>query len=81
MEGAPAFIPHVKAGKLKAIAVTGDRRLQALPSVPTFAESGFPAIGLTWVAVVAPVATPAAAIARLNQEFVRVMMLPEVKAA
>jgi tripartite-type tricarboxylate transporter receptor subunit TctC len=81
MEGAPALIPHVKAGKLKAIAVSGDRRLQALPSVPTFAESGFPAMGLTWVAVVAPAATPATAIARLNQEFVRVMTLPEVKAA
>lgn len=81
MEGAPALIPHVKAGKLKAIAVTGDRRLLALPSVPTFAEAGYPAIGLTWVAIVAPAGTPAAAIARLNQEFVRAMTHPEMKAA
>ena len=81
MEGVPAFMPHVKSGKLKAIAVTGDRRLQALPNVPTFAENGFPAIGLTWVAVVAPAGTPTAAISRLNQEFVRALTLPDMKAA
>jgi tripartite-type tricarboxylate transporter receptor subunit TctC len=81
MEGVPALVPHVKSGALKAIAVTGDRRLAALPNTPSFAELGYPAIGLTWVAVVAPAGTPQAAITRLNEEFVRAMTLPDVKAA
>ena len=81
MEGVPALLPHVKAGKLKALAVTGDRRLVALPDLPTFAEAGVPGIGLTWVGLVAPAGTPAAAIERLNRELVRALQSPEIKAA
>jgi tripartite-type tricarboxylate transporter receptor subunit TctC len=81
MEGVPALLPHVKAGKLKALAVTGDRRLAALPDLPTFAEAGVPGIGMTWVGLVAPAGTPAAAIERLNREVVRVLQSPEIKAA
>ena len=81
MEGVPALLPHVKACKLKALAVTGDRRLVALPDLPTFAEAGVPGIGLTWVGLVAPAGTPAAAIERLNRELVRALQSPEIKAA
>ena len=73
IEGAPALVPHVKAGKLKALAVTGDKRLVQLPQVPTFAESDVPGIGLSWVGLVAPAGTPEAATARLNREVVRIL--------
>ena len=81
MEGVPALAPHVKAGKLKALAVTGDQRLVALPDVPTFAEAGVPGIGLTWVGLVAPAATPPQAIERLHREIARIVLMPEVKAS
>jgi len=77
MEGVPALLPHVKAGKLKPLAVTGDRRLVALPDVPNFAEAGVPGIGMTWFGLVAPAGTPPAAIDRLNREVVRVLRAPE----
>lgn len=81
MEGAPALIPHVKAGKLKPLAVTGDRRLVELPDVPTFAQAGVPGIGLTWVALFAPAGTPQAAVERLHREVVQVLQSAEVRAA
>lgn len=80
MEGVPPLLPHVRSGKLKAIAVTGNRRLIVLPGTPTFAESGYPGIGLTWVAAIAAARTPEATVARLNEEFVRAITRPDVKA-
>jgi tripartite-type tricarboxylate transporter receptor subunit TctC len=58
MEGTSATVPLVQAGKLRAIAVTGEKRLAALPDVPTFAEAGIAGIGLAWVGIVAPAGTP-----------------------
>jgi tripartite-type tricarboxylate transporter receptor subunit TctC len=81
MEGAPALIPHVKAGRLKPLAVTGDRRLLELPDVPTFAEAGVPGIGLTWVALFAPAGTPPAAVARLHREVAAVLNAADLRAA
>lgn len=79
IEGAPMLIPHVKSGKLKALAVTGDRRLVLLPQVPTFGEAGVPGMGLSWVGLIAPAGTPSAAIARLNQEAVRILSRDDVR--
>jgi tripartite-type tricarboxylate transporter receptor subunit TctC len=75
-----AVIQHVKAGKLRALAVTGDKRSPVLPDVPTIAESALPdfeAVG--WFGVVAPAATPREIIARLNAEIVRGLAAADVR--
>jgi len=72
--------PHVKGGKLRAIVVTGDKRSNAMPDVPTLAEEGFPGFSaLAWWGVFAPAGTPKPIIERLNAEFARVMKEPELK--
>jgi tripartite-type tricarboxylate transporter receptor subunit TctC len=79
--GAPALlVPHVKSGKLKAIAVTSSNRLEDLPAVPTLAESGFGDVlgGSGWFGIVAPVGTPAAVVNRFNQEVNGALKSPEV---
>jgi len=68
---APA-IPHIKGGKLRALGVTGKRRVAVLPDVPTLAESGLPEFEtLQWYGVVAPAGTPAAVIAKLHAELLK----------
>ena len=65
-----AALPHIKAGKLKAFAVTSPKRLNNLPEVPTLAESGLTGYDSTgWFGLVAPTGTPAAIIQRLHTEF------------
>lgn len=76
-----AIMPFVKTGKVRALAVTAPERLEALPSVPTLRESGYPDLQLTnWIGLVAPSATPATVIARLNSEVVRSLNNAEVQA-
>ncbi len=63
---APPFMPHIQAGKLRVLAVTGKQRLPSLPDVPTTAEAGLPKVDATsWFALFAPAATPKAAIDKL----------------
>ena len=79
--GAPALlVPHVKAGKLKALAVTSSKRLEDMPTVPTLAESGFSDVlgGSGWFGFVAPVGTPPAIVARFNEEMNKALRSPEV---
>lgn len=77
---APSAIPHVKTGRLKAIAVTSGKRSAVLPDLPTIAESGVPGYGVDgWVGMFAPAKTPKPIIDRLYQEVVKVLQLPEVK--
>jgi tripartite-type tricarboxylate transporter receptor subunit TctC len=75
---------QVKAGKLKGIAVTGLKRVEALPEVPTVAESGIPALKnfnvQSWVGIMAPLHTPKAVIDTLNHELVRSLATADVKA-
>lgn len=62
----PTYLPHVKAGKLRALAITGPARTPDLPEVPTMAEAGFPAIDAqAWFAILVPAATPRDTIAAL----------------
>jgi tripartite-type tricarboxylate transporter receptor subunit TctC len=65
----PSSLAQIKAGKLRAIAVTSSQRAPALPDIPTIAESGLPGFEATsWFGVVAPAGTPPAIISRLNAE-------------
>src|SRR5262245_16125183 len=79
--GIPAAAPHIKAGKLRALAVLAPARSAALPDVPTAAESGLPAFEVTtWYGVLAPAATPRPIVHRLNRELVKIMHSAELKA-
>lgn len=77
--GAPAVLPHVRSGRLRALAVSSPQRIASLPDVPTVAESGYPGFEADqWYGVVAPAGTPAAVVARLNAEINKALALPEV---
>jgi tripartite-type tricarboxylate transporter receptor subunit TctC len=78
--GMSSVMPHLKAGKLRPLAVTGAQRSPAVPEVPTIAESGFPGFEATaWYGVLAPAGTPQPVVIRLHDEIVRVLKMPDVK--
>ena len=80
IDAPPVAMPYVKAGRVKAIAVSGKTRLATLPDTPTFEEAGlkdFDASG--WQGVLVPAGTPPAAIAKLNEALVKTLALPEVR--
>lgn len=71
---------QIQAGRMKALAVTGARRLPELPDVPTVAESGFPGFeAYSWIGLYAPAATPRATIDKLTKDFQTTLNTPEVK--
>jgi tripartite-type tricarboxylate transporter receptor subunit TctC len=76
----PLIGGQVKAGKLRALAVTGLKRLDAAPEVPTFAESGLPGFeAASWQGILVPAGTPRPIVARLHSEIVRILALPEIR--
>ena len=76
-----AMQPHIKAGTLRALAVTGAERVSSLPNVPTMIEAGLPAYEVTgWFGFWAPAGTPRAAVTLLNAELNRIMREADVKA-
>ena len=78
--GMPPAMPHVKAGKLRALAVTSTTRSPAAPNVPTMAEAGVPDFVFTnWFAYFVPAGTPAGVISTLNAEINRALKLEDVK--
>jgi tripartite-type tricarboxylate transporter receptor subunit TctC len=77
---APSAVPQIKAGKIRALAITGATRSAFLPDVPTVAESGYPNFEATnWYAYVAPGKTPRPVVEQLNRELVKVLNTPEVR--
>jgi len=73
-------LPHVKSGKLKALATTGAKRSAAAPELPTVAESGMPGYQVyEWNAIFAPAGTPPAVINRLQADIAKVVKIPEVR--
>ena len=76
----PAVLPHVQAGRLKAIAVTTEGRVEAAPELPTISESGFPGLSaFGWYAFVGPAGMPQAMVDKLNRDISEVVSDPEVK--
>jgi tripartite-type tricarboxylate transporter receptor subunit TctC len=77
--GLATVLPHSRAGKVKALAVTGSKRAQIAPEVPTVAESGIPGYQFdVWYGLVFPGGTPAAIVKKANLEVVRLLKSPEV---
>jgi len=71
-------VPHMNSGALRMLGVTAERRLAAIPEVPTFIESGYPAFRVrTWNGLMAPAGTPAAIIDRMAQEVARAVKDPK----
>ena len=73
--------PHVKAGKVRALAITGPTRSPMLPQVPTFKETGFPDVEFSaWFGILAPAKTPPAVLDKLNAEIVKAVRAPDTRA-
>jgi len=81
MDNMPPYVPQVKAGKIRALAVSPARRSPALPDVPTVAEAGVPGYDSgAWFGLVAPANTPKDLVAKLSREIARILKLPDVSA-
>lgn len=80
MPAFPTSVPHIKAGRLRIIAVTGPTREATMPEVPTVAESGVPGYEFgIWFGLFVPAGTPNAIVTRLNQEVVKALANPETR--
>ena len=76
----PSGLPQIKAGRIRALAVSSSKRSPLAPEIPTVAESGVPGFDiLTWNGVLAPAGTPKAVVTRLHGELVKALKLPEVR--
>ena len=74
------LMPHIKAGKLTSIAISGERRFPGLPQVPTFAEAGLPNFDLRiWYGVLAPAGALREVVDRLSTELAKMLALPDVR--
>ena len=72
--------PFILSGKVKALAITAESRLAGMPNIPTASESGLPGYTAdTWLALLAPAATPKAVVDRLNTEIARALQDPQLK--
>ena len=76
----PSALPYIKAGKLRALAVTGAKRSPAMPELPTISEAGVPGYeSLSWSGIAVPVGTPREAVARLNREIGALLAKPDMR--
>jgi tripartite-type tricarboxylate transporter receptor subunit TctC len=79
-DSVPPVLPHVRSGRLRALAVTSERRFSILPDIPTVSEGGVPGFDMsTWWGLVAPSAVSKNIIARLQAETIKVLRQPDVK--
>ena len=82
VNAASPTIPHVKSGRVRALATTGATRMDALPDFPTIAEAGVPGYeNTTWNAIAAPARTPQPIIKRLNKEIAAILQIPDIREA
>jgi tripartite-type tricarboxylate transporter receptor subunit TctC len=81
IDGMPGPLAHIRAGKVRALGVTGDRRLAVLPDLRSFAEQGVKGVDAQfWWGIVVPAGTPGAVVARLNAEIAQALADPEIRA-
>jgi tripartite-type tricarboxylate transporter receptor subunit TctC len=79
-DNTPNVLPQIKAGKLRALAVTSAKRFALVPDLPTMAEAGVPGYEVSvWFGTVAPAGTPREVVQRINTEINRILTLPEVR--
>jgi tripartite-type tricarboxylate transporter receptor subunit TctC len=77
---AASILPHVRAGRLRALAIARSQRLPEYPNLPTFSEAGVPGYEVNaWYSVHAPAGVPKDIVARLNRELVRILKLPDIQ--
>jgi len=77
----PAIIPYIRSGRVRAVAVTMEKRAAVLPDVPTVAESGYPGFEVTvWYGVCAPAGVPKPILAKLSRTLLQTLNMPETKA-
>ena len=80
IDGTPIQLPQVKAGKIRALAVTSAKRLASLPDVPTVSESGLPGFEYwSWMGICAPAGTPREIVSRLNRTIVGILSTPQAR--
>jgi tripartite-type tricarboxylate transporter receptor subunit TctC len=76
----PAALPHLKSGKLRALAVTSKHRVEMIPDMPTVDESGLPGFEVVgWFGIFAPTGTPNNVILKLNESINVVLKMPEIR--
>ncbi len=81
-DSVPTMAAMIKAGKVRALGTTGDKRSPILPDVPTIAEAGVPGFQATlWVGFMAPAGTPPPIVEKLNREITKILSRPDIKAA
>ena len=79
IDNMPPYIPQVKAGKIRALAVSTNKRSSAMPDLPTIAEAGVPGYEAgAWFGLLAPAGTPKAILAQLSAESARILKLPDI---
>jgi tripartite-type tricarboxylate transporter receptor subunit TctC len=77
---AAVTLPHIKSGRVRALAVSGTTRLAVMPELPPIAEAGLPGYeNTTWVGIGAPARTPQAIVERLNREFEAILQMPDIR--
>lgn len=80
--GSNTSLPHIRAGRLKALAVTTLKRSPAMPDIPTMHDSGFPGFeAAAWYGLLLPARTPAAIVNKIHQDFFTVLQLPDIREA
>lgn len=76
----PGALPHIRAGRVRALAIIADKRFELLPDVPTMAEAGLPGFEINnWYGVLVPAGTPAPIVKRLNSDLVQALQSPELR--
>src|SRR5205823_2123329 len=79
-DAAPSLLPFIASGQLRPLAAASPERHRLLPDVPSFAELGYPRMDISlWYGIVAPAATPAPIVGRLNAEFVKILDMPDIR--